>query len=317
MVKDDWDRKLDCASYYNFKDKWWQIESPSSFALAFLGIAVVIGSGWYFFGFDDQDPSKPIPLIQAASGPSKIRPENAGKTNVPHQDKLVYNRLNSNENAHDVENNVEHLLPPPETPVIVEQKTQLTSDPQSTSELNNPLIMAKDDMEKRDSENHNFPAFKTSSAPPSQRIKQGEKLDETVAKTRVILDDLSSEHNNKKKEILQKNQVQQELQNEAVFKNIKPLARQLSDSTRQPPKGGFCIQIASLPSLDLAKKEWLRLQKSYALVLSNQTPHFARVDLGATKGVYHRIQVGHFKNKQEAQAMCSRLPKLGCLIVPK
>lgn len=317
MRKDDWDRNLDYARYDDFKDKWWQMESPSSFALAFLGIAVVVGGGWYFFSSEDQDSLKPVPLIQAAPGPSKIRPENAGQTNVPHQDKLVYNRLNSNENSHNVENNVEHLLPPPEIPVVVTQKPQSPSEQPSTPELNEPLIMAEDDMGKSESENQNFPAFEPSPTSQSQMVKQEAKLDEAVPGTPMASEDASSEHNIIKEETPQKKPVQQVGENEQKIENIKPLTRQLSDATAKPLKGGFCIQIASLPSLDLAKKEWLRLQKSHAAVLSNQTPHFARVDLGATKGIYHRIQVGHFKNKQEAKDMCSRLPKLGCLVVPK
>jgi cell division septation protein DedD len=317
MKKDDWDRNLDSARYDDLKDKWWQIESPSSFALAFLGVAVVIGGGWYFLDSDERDRLQPIPLIQAASGPSKIRPENAGQTNVPHQDKLIYNRLNPHENSPDEGNNVEHLLPPPETPVVVRQEAPLLNELPSTPELNKPLIMAEDGREKSDFENENFPAFENSSTLQSQGVMHDEKSIEVVTDTTVILNDVTSEQNNKKKEVPHKNQAQQESQNEEVFQNTKPLATRLNHTAKKTVKGGFCIQIASLPSFDLAKKEWLRLQKSYAAVLSNQTPHFARVDLGATKGIYHRVQVGHFKNKQEAQAMCSRLPKLGCLVVPK
>jgi cell division septation protein DedD len=244
-----------------------------------------LGGGWYFLRPSDNNQLNLVPLIQAEAGPLKIRPENAGQTNVPHQDKLIYSRLKPNENLTDQKKTVELLLPPPETPVVIRQKAQLLHKQPNASKDNKPLIMNRDTIMKDDVENLSFPAFE-----PSQTSRP----------------QLSEQEENSSKVLADKSNI--------------PSASQMNQIDRKTIKGGFCIQIASLPSPDLAKKEWQRLQKSYASVLSNQKPHFARVDLGATKGVYHRVQVGHFKNRQEAQAICNRLnqvgPKLGCLVVP-
>src|SRR3546814_13659211 len=52
-------------------------------------------------------------MIKAEDAPIKHRPEEPGGMDVPHQDKLVFNRLPPGQ----VENQVERLLPPPEEPV--------------------------------------------------------------------------------------------------------------------------------------------------------------------------------------------------------
>src|SRR3546814_1595052 len=52
-------------------------------------------------------------MIKAEDAPIKHRPEEPGGMDVPHQDKLVFNRLAPGQ----VENQVERLLPPPEEPV--------------------------------------------------------------------------------------------------------------------------------------------------------------------------------------------------------
>lgn len=299
MKKDDWDVNLDFSNYGDVQDKWWKVESPSSFALTFLAIASVIGCGWYFFG-PDQDGSGPlpVPLIQAEAGPSKIRPENAGETNIPHQDKLVYNRLNPDENTSDNPRNIERLLPPPETPVIPNQQAR-TDGQTPTIDPNKPVVMAEDDMAGDARENHTFPGFSPPPAAEKEGIQpQGAKIEGIPGESQPVLNE-----------------------DHLAVQEKKPAATVLSQSVEKVEKnarGGFRIQIASLPSPDLAKREWMRLQKSYAPVLSNQTPHFVRVDLGARKGVYHRIQIGHFKTRQDAQSLSRQLTQAGlaCLVVP-
>lgn len=54
-----------------------------------------------------------VPLIQADAAPAKIRPEQPGGMTVPHQDKLVFQRLSPGGG----EPTVERLLPPPEEPL--------------------------------------------------------------------------------------------------------------------------------------------------------------------------------------------------------
>lgn len=54
------------------------------------------------------------PLLEADATPTKTRPQDPGGYEVPHQDKLVYERLNA---AAPAKPGVERLLPPPEQPL--------------------------------------------------------------------------------------------------------------------------------------------------------------------------------------------------------
>ena len=81
---------------------------------AVLVLAAGAGGGWYAmddWGPGDGEPK--IPLIRAAAGPVKVRPESPGGMKVPDRDKLVYGRMQGNEEIP----LVERLLPEPEQPL--------------------------------------------------------------------------------------------------------------------------------------------------------------------------------------------------------
>ena len=82
-----------------------------------VAMAIVAGFGvllWYVYDLGFQRGTDGIvPLIKAARGPVKVKPEKPGGMEVPNQDKLVYGLL-TKDSPPDV---VERLLPPPETPV--------------------------------------------------------------------------------------------------------------------------------------------------------------------------------------------------------
>ncbi len=72
------------------------------------------GAGWYLYGDKLLAGAEgDIPIIRAAEGPVKVRPDNPGGMAIPDRDKLVYERLKGGEQ--DVR--VERLLPRPEAPL--------------------------------------------------------------------------------------------------------------------------------------------------------------------------------------------------------
>ncbi len=87
----------------------WLTSVIAAITLVLFGVAT-----WYAYvlgiraGSGDQPP-----LIRADKKPEKVRPEQPGGMNVPHQDKTVYDRV-APENG---EKQVEQMLPPPEEPV--------------------------------------------------------------------------------------------------------------------------------------------------------------------------------------------------------
>ena len=59
------------------------------------------------------------PVVRASPDPIKRKPEDAGGMAIPHQDKLVFNRIAPGQ----AQQPVERLLPPPETPDRARRRT--------------------------------------------------------------------------------------------------------------------------------------------------------------------------------------------------
>jgi hypothetical protein len=86
----------------------------SGMAIVAVGVAVFAGVVWYAYSQGNRAGTESVaPVLQADTSPTRIKPEQPGGIEVPHQDKLVYGRLNPNAK----ESGVEHLLPPPEEPL--------------------------------------------------------------------------------------------------------------------------------------------------------------------------------------------------------
>ena len=76
------------------------------------------------------------------------------------------------------------------------------------------------------------------------------------------------------------------------------------DPTTEP--GGFVIHLASYRTPEAAEGGWRRLRKAYADLLGKLDHRIVAVELGA-EGKFYRLQAGPLKNRDEAEALCSRL----------
>ncbi len=97
-------------------ENWNDRPSPFKFVIAISGLVVLTAIAWFGYRWVSQSSNEAPPLIQAESGPFKVRPENPGGVSIPHQDKLVYGRLTPPSGA---EQPVERLLPPPDQHVVM------------------------------------------------------------------------------------------------------------------------------------------------------------------------------------------------------
>ena len=88
--------------------------SPLKFVVAVTGLVFICTVTWLAYRWISLPTSDTPPLIQAETDPYRVRPENPGGTDFPHQDKLIYGRL-----APTTEQPVERLLPAPEQSVIM------------------------------------------------------------------------------------------------------------------------------------------------------------------------------------------------------
>ena len=71
------------------------------------------------------------------------------------------------------------------------------------------------------------------------------------------------------------------------------------------------VQIASVSSKAAAESEYNRLV-SRNRFLRGKGKRIYKVDLGPTKGVKYRIQIGPFKNKAEANKIIAAMRDNGC-----
>ena len=99
----------------------------------------------------------------------------------------------------------------------------------------------------------------------------------------------------------------------------------IQPSSAQPPSpakvsgtasavGGVLLQIGSFKSEAEARQTWSVFAKRHAMAVAYQ-PDVERVDLGE-KGIWYRLRLGGFADKQSAAAFCDRLRAQGanCLI---
>lgn len=120
----------DDASLYGFKpeyndrlgdlsDEDLEEKSFSSMKLHFIALGIFVGVlaivliGFFMFGSADETQNEVI-TINATAEPVKVRPEQPGGMAIPDQDKMVYNRMRTN----NVNTKVENLFPEPEQPVM-------------------------------------------------------------------------------------------------------------------------------------------------------------------------------------------------------
>ncbi|MBI1209225.1 MAG: SPOR domain-containing protein [Azospirillum sp.] len=231
-----------------------------------------------------------IPLIQADPRPIKIRPEDPGGMEVPHQDKLVFDRLDPDA----APPLVERLLPPPEAPLPrpapppPPAPSQAAQTPAPQTSAPQAAAMAPTAGEG------SLPTETVPMAPPPHPVATDPGLPVPV------------------------------------FPAPRPPAPAPQAATPPvPPRpvppppvpaaattGNFRIQLASVRSEADAKSEWQRLSGRYKEVLSGLTLHVARADLGGDRGIVYRIQAGFF-SEARARELCGQLAaqKVGCFVV--
>lgn len=81
---------------------------------------------------------------------------------------------------------------------------------------------------------------------------------------------------------------------------------------------GVRIQLASLPTEDLAWQAWKDLNKKYSAQLSDLKADVLPADLG-TKGIFYRVYTGPFDTVAKAQERCAAMKAAGldCLVIGK
>ncbi|MEM7171395.1 MAG: SPOR domain-containing protein [Pseudomonadota bacterium] len=314
-------------------------------AISLLALAAVGGISWFAYSWSQTTVAQEdLPLITAESTPIKEKPESEGGLVVPYQDQLVLNEVG----AEITDEQIEHLLPPPEEPkafeeVVVEEVT--TEEFVAVAPA--PEAPANDAQGELGQIQEGAPAaapieaveaepLVTAAGPeaevqdPSQAIEAGaiaaeevpDEIEE-VLRNLEANDQASNEQTSaqadttptpKAKPIDLASQIQV-----AEVQNPVPQPQTLTDGqlTAVPTDSGYLLQLSSVKSQSGAQNEWGRLQQSYPGLLGqmNLTVEKAVVD-GTT---YYRVLTGPFPTRATADDLCAQLKAQNqtCLVKQK
>ncbi len=284
----------------------------------------------YFFARKDATPPEHVPLIKADATPYKIRPENEEQPQIPHEDKLVYNRLAPNSDHA----KVERLLPSPEQPILIETEKEYEAET-ITEVIEDKMPLDRDEMFPRATK-PSAPAPKVVHAPVAKVVRKKPEVREILALPPAV-PKVKPRAPAKAKTVptasvvpaakvvpkLRPVQTKRQVKSAAPApKPVKPTPAARANSTKAVipvRKASYRVQLAAMRTPTLARQEWHRLV-AINPQLKNLTPQFVRVDLGARKGIFYRVQSGKFTTQEQAQRLCQQLkrstPQLPCMAVP-
>jgi cell division septation protein DedD len=256
---------------------------PRSMGWVKLALVLVVlggaGAGaWKMWGADLMRPAgDEIPVVRAADGPFKVRPDNPGGAEIRDRDKQVYELLEPGKKG--AERPAETTLRPrPEAPLPppVAAQPMTPEAAAAASEEGSPQMVEGPGSEEDEDETAMAPveaAPPTVGSPPPERVIAAQRPVPPPAPPAVKSETTAA----------------------------VPAATEI-------PARAFKIQLGAVRSEAAARSEWSRLQKQHQPVLGRLALNVERADLG-TKGVYFRIQAGPFADRAAADAACQELTK--------
>jgi len=258
-------------------------------------VMVLAGGGWAGWmymqdqGADEMANAGNVPMILAPQFDLKEKPADPGGMKIPDRDKLVYDRMAGDQKSGGA-NQVERLLPPPETPIEPPKDMPRVLEPEPAPEPTSmkapesaaieavPTPPAAPPAATRAAMNAPGPAQAVAPAPKAPAPK--------VVATKV-----------------------------APTAPAPVTSAPSAIKATGKPGQGFLIQLSAVRAEANAKSEWARLAKKHSDVLGGLKLVIQRADLGA-KGIFFRVRGGWFANRNEAKAACAELARrnVGCLI---
>lgn len=278
-----------------------------------LNIAIVAGGlavfgGIIFYAYNQgmrAGTESVAPILRADNSPTKIKPENPGGLEVPHQDKLIYDRLNPG-SAESGE--VERLLPPPEAPL---PRPQAAVPPAEEGEA---MPMAEEGEARITSlppapalPPQQQPAYQPppevpqaqqqAVSPPAQATGRPQPLTPPAAAPAPVARPSATPPATQPAPVAT-----------APTVAAKPAV------TPAPAGASVRVQVAAVDAEAKAAAEWSRLQRKFP-ELAGLPMRTVRADLGA-KGIFYRIQGGPI-DEARAKQICAALSAqgAGCVLV--
>lgn len=303
---------------------YYQAAAPRRRNLLNIGViagAVIVFGGIIFYAYNQgmrAGTESVAPILRADTAPTKIRPEQPGGMEVPHQDKLVYDRLNPANNAPPGE--VERLLPPPEAPMerpradAVEPPEEMPMAEEGEGAVSALREPPPDELARQapmaPAPVPTYAPPVTAPAPPQQQPVPAPKPAQQQPQQLLP-----------QQQATPPKQVTQALVTPppaatAPKPTPAPVAAAPAATAPKPATGGPAvrIQVAAVDSEAKAAAEWQRLQRKFGGELGGLSMRTVRVEL--PKGIFYRIQGGPV-DEARAKQICATMSAqgAGCSIV--
>jgi hypothetical protein len=279
-------RRID-LSFFKDDRKFFLIGGVASI-ITFCVVACIMYSNSNPVNLED------LPVIKADTTPIKVKPQNT--TQVDHQDKVVYDNISGERRKADIEK----TIPQQEEILSI---NEMDADGALSEEEKRNIIRAFDDLAPEKEYKINYIKTKKNKgkAVPNSAIAKSTygniEIEEEPPLKKISVGDHSIRNRAAKK---RKN---------GILSIIDGRDDVVSYSDSQKGKS-IMIQVASLPTKPAAEAEYKRLQRK-SRILKRVGRKIVKIDLGKSKGVKYRLQIGPFKNRSEAQKVVSDMRENG------
>ena len=263
------------------------------------------------------------PLIKAEAGPTKVPPEDEGGLEVPNRDALVFDAIDEGgeEPAEEV------LAPAPEEPMAKPLPEEGAAESASVAEEGGEMAA----IEPAPGGADEIAAVEEVLIPPEPEV-----IEEAMAVASIpeaaeppgpepsIPDPLTPEPLRIEPEsepetivLIEPPAAEPEPEPEPEIESTA-MPEDAEPAPAAPEMGlGPRVQLAAFRSSERAEIGWGRIVEAQQDLLGALKHWVVRVDLGAEKGIFHRLQVGPLADAATAKALCEKLHarEQGCLVV--
>ena len=286
--------------------------------IALFALVAFGGIVWYAYDQGRRTGSEETaPLIRADTAPVRVRPEKPGGLDVPHQDKLIFEKLT--DGASTGERPVERLLPRPEQPAptpapVAAPAPAPSTESEAVPPARKPTTIAQVPAPKT-------PPQGSSRTPPKAAAAPRVLLPPAPAVGAAVIPLAPKPVGAAKPPVVAEKAPAPKPAAKVPSKappKAPPKAATDTASTAaiRPVTGGrFRVQIAAFKAEAAARGAWIRVQKAHKSELGALDLTIERINI-AGKGTFHRVQGGPL-DERSARRVCGILDtrNQACIVV--
>lgn len=313
-------------------------EQTKNYSIVTLSIIILVSIGlmlgaWYIYKSYQTKNYDEVVVVSADDDEIKTQPADPGGMVVKNMDKDIYDTIDKNRKTND---KAEVLLPPAEEPI--DKKDLLLADMSpSVKKLENSPAKVKD-------EPIVTPTKKVEKEEPVVTPKEVEKATPVVApkeevpqtpmvptppKPKVVVEESPTPKVQPERSTVtmkapvmkpaEPKKTAPKVEPKKTEEYIKPVTKKESKNKPkfvQKADNSYKVQIASFKSVSDAERSWKSMSKRYSSVLKGYKHYVVSKDIPG-KGIFQRLQVGPFKNKDAAQKACADFKDAGmnCFVI--